>query len=325
MAINKKNARLHTRNGGKKDYKGVINTLHKVKEYQRKEAHKVLPSDIRFYAEKRYNALNHTKVLAMTCTATGILSFIYYCICMAISRKINTRISSLLFISLIHVLVYLTVCISLRWIVSNHIPLSNGYETMQFMAWCSLLVAFFLRKRDMFLPFGFLLSGLTLMVSMMGESNPQITPLMPVLSSPLLSIHVVVIMIAYALFAFMMLNSIAAFIIYGLRRPHREIQIEKLQTVSHLLLYPALFCLVIGIFVGAVWANISWGRYWGWDPKEVWALITMLIYSLPLHNDSMHWFRRPMFFHVFAAAAFLSVLITYFGVNFILGGMHSYA
>ena len=92
-----------------------------------------------------------------------------------------------------------------------------------------------------------------------------------------------------------------------------------------LMLYPAVFCLAAGIFVGAVWANVSWGRYWGWDPKEVWALVTLLVYALPLHAGSLPWFRRPLFFHWFCIAAFLSVLVTYFGVNFLLGGMHSYA
>ena len=86
-----------------------------------------------------------------------------------------------------------------------------------------------------------------------------------------------------------------------------------------------LIFLAAGIFVGAVWANVSWGRYWGWDPKEVWALVTLLVYALPLHAGSLPWFRRPLFFHWFCIAAFLSVLVTYFGVNFLLGGMHSYA
>ena len=102
-------------------------------------------------------------------------------------------------------------------------------------------------------------------------------------------------------------------------------ELERLQVISRIILYPAVFLLAIGIFIGAVWANVSWGRYWGWDPKEVWALITMLVYALALHPASLPWFRRPVFFHVFSIIAFFSVLITYFGVNFLLGGMHSYA
>lgn len=112
---------------------------------------------------------------------------------------------------------------------------------------------------------------------MMGEANPRITQLMPILQSPLLSVHVMVIMISYTLFAFMMLNGVAALV------SRNEGRMEYLKTVS-IMLYPALFLLTAGIFIGAVWANVSWGRYWGWDPKEVWALITMLIYSLGIHQ-----------------------------------------
>ena len=156
---------------------------------------------------------------------------------------------------------------------------------------------------------------------MMGESNPHITNLMPVLSSPLLCVHVVLVMLAYALLAFIMFNGMTGIILYR----HHPDKAGQLGDVSRILLYPAIFCLAAGIFVGAVWANVSWGRYWGWDPKEVWALITMLVYSLALHPVSLPWFRRPLFFHWFCVAAFLCVLVTYFGVNLLLGGMHSYA
>ena len=146
----------------------------------------------------------------------------------------------------------------------------------------------------------------------MGEANPRITQLMPVLQSPLLSVHVMVIMISYTLFAYMMLNGVAALISRDRDR------MEYLKTVSNIMLYPALFLLTAGIFIGAVWANVSWRRYWGWDPKEVWALITMLIYSLGIHQGSLKWFRNPKHFHIFCILAFLSVLVTYFGVNFLL-------
>ena len=223
------------------------------------------------------------------------------------------------------VLLYLTLQIALRWIVSDHIPLSNGFETMQFMAWCSALIALCaMRKFRMALPFGYLLCGFTLLVAMMGEASPRITQLMPVLQSPLLSIHVVVIMIAYSLLAFAMLNGVTALILHYTKQDSKA-EVEYLQVVSNIMLYPAVFLLAIGIFVGAVWANISWGRYWGWDPKELWALITMLVYSAALHGSSLSWFRRSIFFHTFTIIAFLTVLITYFGVNFLLGGMHSYA
>ena len=253
----------------------------------------------------------------------GLICFIYYCHCMASQKRTSRKAIIILNILLWIVFTYLSAAICLRGYVSNHLPLSNGFETMQFMAWCTLLLTFLLqRKFAMLLPFGFLLCGLTLMVSMLGESNPQITQLMPVLQSPLLSIHVVVIMIAYSLLAFIMLNGVTAVILHQSQKECKE-QIERLQIISQIILYPAIFLLAIGIFIGAVWANVSWGRYWGWDPKEVWALITMLVYALALHPRSLPWFHRTMFFHVFCITAFITVLITYFGVNFLLGGMHS--
>lgn len=308
-----------------KKYNDACLLLEKIKKYQQKECDGLLPADNKFKAEKIYNQFDYSKSVAMACICIGLICFIYYCHCMASQKRTSRKAIIILNILLWIVFTYLSAAICLRGDVSNHLPLSNGFETMQFMAWCTLLLTFLLqRKFAMLLPFGFLLCGLTLMVSMLGESNPQITQLMPVLQSPLLSIHVVVIMIAYSLLAFIMLNGVTAVILHQSQKECKE-QIERLQIISQIILYPAIFLLAIGIFIGAVWANVSWGRYWGWDPKEVWALITMLVYALALHPRSLPWFHRTMFFHVFCITAFITVLITYFGVNFLLGGMHSYA
>ena len=308
-----------------KKYNDACLLLEKIKKYQQKECDGLLPADNKFKAEKIYNQFDYSKSVAMACICIGLICFIYYCHCMASQKRTSRKAIIILNILLWIVFTYLSAAICLRGYVSNHLPLSNGFETKQFMAWCTLLLTFLLqRKFAMLLPFGFLLCGLTLMVSMLGESNPQITQLMPVLQSPLLSIHVVVIMIAYSLLAFIMLNGVTAVILHQSQKECKE-QIERLQIISQIILYPAIFLLAIGIFIGAVWANVSWGRYWGWDPKEVWALITMLVYALALHPRSLPWFHRTMFFHVFCITAFITVLITYFGVNFLLGGMHSYA
>lgn len=308
-----------------KKYNDACLLLEKIKKYQQKECDGLLPADNKFKAEKIYNQFDYSKSVAMACICIGLICFIYYCHCMASQKRTSRKAIIILNILLWIVFTYLSAAICLRGYVSNHLPLSNGFETMQFMAWCTLLLTFLLqRKFAMLLPFGFLLCGLTLMVSMLGESNPQITQLMPVLQSPLLSIHVVVIMIAYSLLAFIMLNGVTAVMLHQSQKECKE-QIERLQIISQIILYPAIFLLAIGIFIGAVWANVSWGRYWGWDPKEVWALITMLVYALALHPRSLPWFHRTMFFHVFCITAFITVLITYFGVNFLLGGMHSYA
>ncbi len=206
----------------------------------------------------------------------------------------------------------------LRWYIGGRIPLSNGPETMLLLALCIMAFAWVMRQRfAMALPFGFLLSGFALLVAYLGEMNPQITPLMPVLVSPWLSLHVSVIMMSYALFAFIMMGGVWALCV------PREA--ERLEVYSRLMLYPAVFLLLTGIFIGAVWANVSWGRYWGWDPKEVWALISVMIYALPMHEMPSSLGRGAKGFHIYMVVAFLSILITYFGVNFFLGGMHSYA
>ena len=266
-------------------------------------------------AELLYNRIPFTKILFMFNLTMGILI-------LAASYKLRATSKSYLSLaarsSLLVALTFHLTGYLLRWYIGGRIPLSNGYETMQFLALCIMAFALFMSRR--FRPalgFGFLLSGFTLLVAYLGQMNPQITPLMPVLVSPWLSLHVSVIMMAYALFAFILLNGV-----WALCLPREA---ERLMTCSRLLLYPAVFLLTAGIFIGAVWANVSWGRYWGWDPKEVWALITMLIYALPLHAASLPWFKRPKFFHIYLILAFLAVLITYFGVNFFLGGMHSYA
>lgn len=309
----------------KKDYEALSALLDKIKQYQAKRAAGFLPGEARFRAEKLYNAWTHTRPVAMACITLGLLAFCLYCRQMTVGRPVAVSLKRFLRLLLALCFAYLTVTLALRGYVARHLPLSNGYETMQFMAWCVSLLTFLLQRRfPPALPFGLLLCGFALLVSTLGEANPQITQLMPVLSSPLLSVHVMVIMMAYSLLGFIMLNGVTAVLLHISRR-NCIASVERLYIVSRLLLYPAVFLLAAGIFIGAVWANVSWGRYWGWDPKEVWALITLLVYGLALHPASLPWFRRPLFFHVFTVVAFICVLITYFGVNFLLGGMHSYA
>ena len=213
--------------------------------------------------------------------------------------------------------VLITAQLGLRWWLSGHIPLSNGYETMLFMAWVLLVLTIVLfRKFRFFLWIGPLAACCCLMVAMMTGSGSQITPLIPVLQSPLLSVHVMTVMCAYALFALQMMLGVYSF---------WTSKLERITALSQLLLYPAIFLLTIGIFLGAVWANVSWGNYWSWDPKESWALITLMVYAIPLHKASIGAFNNSRFYHIYMISAFLAVLITYFGVNFVLGGMHSYA
>lgn len=203
--------------------------------------------------------------------------------------------------------------------------MAGSFDSMNLLALSLCIITLIMsRKYEMSLPAGLLMTGVVLLVQMMGGSNPPVTHLMPVLSSPLLSLHVSVIMLAYALLFFIMLNGISA-VVVRISQPENRDYLQRLQDISTIMLYPAVALLATGIFIGAIWANISWGNYWSWDPKEVWALITLLVYAIPLHKTVWKAFRNPMFFHIYGILAFLSVLITYFGVNFLLGGMHSYA
>ena len=290
-------------------------------------------SACRVEAELLYNRLPFVRVLFMANLAAGLLSFL-----LLLGRVVGDGRSGrwargvwrglewvLLLAASFHLCGYV-----LRWYVGGRVPLSNGYETMLFMALCILVLACLLVRRFPFvLPFGFLLSGCALLVAHIGQLNPQITPLMPVLVSPWLSAHVSFIMMAYALLSFLVLNGVLAlFLLWRRRRGGGsgvDGRVEQLTLLSRLLLYPAVFLLGAGIFLGAVWANVSWGRYWAWDPKEVWALVTFMVYGVAFHGGCLPVFRRPGFFHAWMVLAFLAVLMTYFGVNYFLGGMHSYA
>lgn len=206
-----------------------------------------------------------------------------------------------------------------RGLIAGCWPLTNGFETMLVLALGIVLAGLPLCRRQPVLAAACaVMSGLALLVASIGMSNPNITPLMPVLHSPWLSVHVACVMTSYSLFSVIMLNSVIALAKGG------EGQAAALR-VSLLLLYLGVATLAAGIFIGAVWANESWGRYWSWDPKEVWALITLLVYAVPLHPAIVPAISRPRVAHAYLAAAFLCVLMTYFGVNCLLGGMHSYA
>lgn len=292
----------------------------KIYSYQHVRGKAVVPTKFRIYTETFYNKTNAQRLPVMLYLTLSLLLAIVSTLSLSNGKLKKTRLVSsvLTWVMLIHT----TLLLALRWYVSGHLPMSNGYETMQFMAWATLIVTLVMQKR--FLPvkqFGPLLSSFALLVAMITDGNPQITQLMPVLQSPLLSVHVMVIMFSYALFGLMALIGLQGLIAHHRKQEEKE---QQLAALSQFLLYPAVALIAIGIFIGAIWANVSWGRYWSWDSKETWALITMLIYSAPLHAD-IKWLRKAQHMHIYMLLAFLSVLMTYFGVNYFLSGMHSYA
>lgn len=292
----------------------------KIYSYQHVRGKAVVPTKFRIYTETFYNKTNAQRLPVMLYLTLSLLLAIVSTLSLNNEKLKKTRLVSsvLTWVMLLHT----TLLLALRWFVSGHLPMSNGYETMQFMAWATLIVTLVMQKR--FLPvkqFGPLLSSFALLVAMITDGNPQITQLMPVLQSPLLSVHVMVIMFSYALFGLTALIGLQGLIAHHRKQEEKE---QQLAALSQFLLYPAVALIAIGIFIGAIWANVSWGRYWSWDSKETWALITMLIYSAPLHAD-IKWLRKAQHMHIYMLLAFLSVLMTYFGVNYFLSGMHSYA
>lgn len=299
------------------NYPMVKELFQKLRKYQYAYGAGTIPSHSRIWAEHTLNHVPFATILFMVNLTLGIVS-VYF-----LTRKRGygcfTVLMALSWLTL-------TVALALRWMASGTIPMGNGYETMLFLAWLIMLVALVTTRRlRIMTTFGLLMSGFMLLVSHISAMDPAITPRMPVLNSPLLTIHVSIVMTAYALLSLTFITAIA-WLCTSHSKNHsvREVN-AKLTPLSQIFLFPGMAALGIGIFMGAIWANVSWGSYWGWDPKETWSLITFMTYAVAFHTRTLPAMRRPKIYHIFMILAFLSILITYFGVNYLLPGMHSYA
>ena len=289
----------------------------KMLKYQEVSSGSSLPSKIQYQAERINNAFPFATILFMANLTLGFIALFYTIYRMTKKREIkvlNIALPILLGVSFLT----LTFGLALRWIISGNIPMSNGYESMLTVAWFVMLISILMQLRiRIVMVFGFLISGFFLLVSHINQMDPAIGQMMPVLNSPLLSIHVSIIMMSYALLSLTFICGIMGICL----RSHGE----ELQALSRIFLYPALTTMGFGIFIGAIWANVSWGNYWSWDSKETWALITFMIYAVVVHTQSLPIFRKPLVYHIYITLAFLSIAMTYFGVNYFLTGMHSYA
>lgn len=289
----------------------------KMKKYQEVSSGNSLPTATQYKAERINNAFPFATILFMANLTLGFIALFYTIYRMTKKKEIkvlNIALPILLGVSFLA----LTFGLALRWIISGNIPMSNGYESMLTVAWFVMLISILMQLRiRIVMVFGFLISGFFLLVSHINQMDPAIGQMMPVLNSPLLSIHVSIIMMSYALLSLTFICGIMGICM----RSHGE----ELQALSRLFLYPALTTMGFGIFIGAIWANVSWGNYWSWDSKETWALITFMIYAVVVHTQSLSVFRKPLVYHIYITLAFLSIAMTYFGVNYFLTGMHSYA
>lgn len=318
-----------------REYSKLSDSLGKLRRFQESKMGESLPPAYRIKAERAYNALPTLFPIAGTFLIIGLVMLAAAMRRMIRGNFSSTRVGKKYVPEIFKIVgvaaafvffLVLTIVLGLFWIASGHIPFSNGAETMLTIAWTAMLASVLSFKRfSIMLPFGIIVASLAALVSAMGNANPAVTQLMPVLSSPLLSIHVSLMMLSYTVLAIIMVNGICGMVASLRHTSVSDSASAKMARMSEALMYPALFFLGSGIIAGSIWANVSWGCYWNWDPKETWALITFLIASLGVHRTRLPFLRSHRAYHIYTLILSASVLFTYFGVNYLLGGMHSYA
>ncbi|MDB2326080.1 cytochrome c biogenesis protein CcsA, partial [Flavobacteriaceae bacterium] len=217
-----------------------------------------------------------------------------------------------------------------RWYISGHAPWSDAYESMIYVAWATMFFGLaFGRKSNLTMAATTFVTSMILMIAHWNWMDPAIANLQPVLDSYWLMIHVAVIVGSYGPFALSMIIGIVALLLILLttkkNKERMNLNIKELTVINELSLTVGLIMLTIGNFLGGMWANESWGRYWGWDPKETWALISIMIYSFVIHMRLIPALKSRWMFNFSSVLAFASIMMTYFGVNFYLSGLHSYA
>jgi len=312
------------------DWKTAHDFLTKIKQNQQQYGAKVLPPESKIKLEVFYNRMNIFGKLSRIFLFTGLillllqlLTIFYPAIKLLVPGKAAVCLVGLLFLAE-------TAGLVIRWYISGHAPWSNGYESMVFISWaCCLGGLIFSRRSGITLAVTAVLSGLALLVAGMSWMSPEITNLVPVLKSYWLILHVAVIITSYGFLAIGALLGLLNLVLMVLRnqenRERIDLTIRELVTIVQIALIIGLVLLTLGSFLGAIWANESWGRYWGWDPKETWALITVLVYACITHMHKIPGLRGNFAMSTAAILGFGAVLMTYFGVNFYLSGLHSYA
>jgi cytochrome c-type biogenesis protein CcsB len=308
----------------------VAQVCESIKGYQERFGGYDLPSESRIKAEKLYYRMGIFEKLFPFYETIGLLMLISLIAMVITGKKEKSLIVKILGWILLAGLLLHTFGIGLRWYVAGHAPLSNGYESMIFISWVTLLAGFiFSRKSDFALSATAVLAGMTLLVAHLSFMDPEITNLVPVLKSYWLTLHVSVITGSYGFLGLGAILGIISMILLTLvnekNRERISETLDELAVINFRTLILGLYFLTIGTFLGAVWANESWGRYWGWDPKETWSLITIIVYTLVTHSRMIPGMKSIFTFNLLSLFGFSSVLMTYFGVNYYLSGLHSYA
>ncbi len=307
----------------------AIADIAKIKAMQEKYGASVMPSQTKIDIELAYNKLNVFKNLILVYLLIGTALLIAEFATLSsdskavqIVRKLSLSILGISFV--VH-----TLNLGARWYISGHAPWSDGYESMTYIAWATVLAGLlFTKKSSITLGLTAILAGVVLFVAHLSWMDPQITNIVPVLKSYWLTIHVSMITASYGFLGLGALIGFVSLILFSLRsesKPLIDKKIRELAVINEMTLIVGLFMLTIGNFLGGVWANESWGRYWGWDPKETWALVSILIYVVVIHSKYIPKLGSIYGLSVLSLFAFSSIVMTYFGVNFYLSGLHSYA
>ncbi len=301
-----------------------------ISSYQERFANYDLPTASKTNIELLYYKLSIFERLFPFYATVGLIMLIVLITMVIRGKKETSLFVKILGWILFSGFLFHTLGLAMRWYISGHSPMSNGYESMIFISWVTLLAGFiFSRKSAFALSATAVLASMTLMVAHLSFMDPEITNLVPVLKSYWLTLHVSVITGSYGFLGLGAILGLITLILLALSNDNNRGRIantiDELTVINFKTLTLGLYFLTIGTFLGAVWANESWGRYWGWDPKETWSLITIIIYSIVIHSRMIPGMKDIFTFNIISLFAFSSVLMTYFGVNYYLSGLHSYA
>lgn len=313
------------------DYSDADKALQTLKENQATHGAAVYPSQLKTELEIFYINSSIFGKLAMAYVILGIGMLLFLFVSLFTQQKSPGFLIRTGFLVVLAAFVVHTAGLAIRWYISGHAPWSNGYETLLYISWATILAGLiFANRSPITLAVTAVLSSVSLFVAGMSWMNPELTNLVPVLKSYWLVIHVAVVTASYGFFGVAALLGMINLLLmvlapFGENREKIRFTIKELALVIELAVIPGLFMLTAGAFLGGIWANESWGRYWGWDPKETWALVTILVYAFVTHMHRIPGFRGSFAMSLAAVTGFGSVLMTYFGVNYYLQGLHSYA
>ncbi len=311
------------------DYINASKSLKLIAMYQQKFGSNIYPSQTKIDAELMFNKLDIFPRLTLAYLILGVLMFVIAFVTVFKQNLSSTKLNNILFGLLALLFLIQTIGMGFRWYISGHAPWSDTYESLVYIAWSIMFAGVvFFRKSLMALSATVVMTAVFMFTAHLSGIDPQITNLVPVLKSYWLTIHVSIITGSYGFLALGGMLGFMALILFIFRnehKPHIDKTIKHITAINEASLIIGLSALIVGNFLGGVWANESWGRYWGWDPKETWAYVAIIVYAIVLHLRLIPKLNRPYIFAVASTLAFSTILMTYFGVNFYLSGMHSYA